>query len=185
LKGYFLSIKYYFLITVILFLVSVYAGFLLSELLPFSILDLLREIFGETAVLERSQLVIFIFLNNSVKSLVAILLGFIFGLYPILFVMGNGVVLGLVTSEVERIEGAVFTLAAVLPHGIVEIPMILLSAAIGLRMGYTTVKKLEGKGSLKEELKNGLIFFAILILPFLLAAAIIESFITPLVLDMV
>lgn len=180
-EGYFHSVRYPFLLSLVLFLLSVYVGYSFSELFPINILEGLGETFIEIEKWNQLQLLLFIFLNNTVKSFLAILLGFIFGIYPLLFITVNGLVIGLVTSEVEKIKGISFALAAILPHGIVEIPMVLLSAAIGFRIGYETVKKLRGQGSVKRELIRGINFFIKRILVFLLLAAIIEAFLTPLI----
>ena len=180
-KGYFHSLRYSFLLSLFLFLISVYAGYSLSERFPVSMLEMLREIFVGTEEWHPFLLMVFIFLNNSLKCFLVILLGFIFGIVPLLFVAINGFIVGLITFEVEKLIGLPFALAATLPHGVIEIPMVLLSSAIGIRIGYETVNKMRGKGSIKRELRRGIKFFALRILPLLLLAAIIEAFVTPLI----
>lgn len=180
-KGYFHSLRYSFLLSLLLFLISVYAGYSLSEWFPVSMLEMLREIFVGIEEWHPFWLMIFIFLNNSVKSFLVILLGFTLGIVPLLFVAINGFILGLISFEVVKLSGLPFALAATLPHGVIEIPLVLLSSAIGIRIGYETVNKIRGKGNIKRELGRGIRFFALRILPLLLLAAIIEAFVTPLV----
>ncbi|MCP8313914.1 MAG: stage II sporulation protein M, partial [archaeon] len=123
---------------------------------------------------------LFIFLNNSIKSLFAVLLGFFFAIIPLLFVTINGLLIGMIFFDVAKEKGLVFILSAILPHGIIEIPIFLLSVAIGLRMGVQMVLKLDGKDvKLKSELRNGLRFFILYILPLFLLSAFVEAFVTP------
>jgi stage II sporulation protein M len=145
-------------------------------------LESLREAFGEIWKWHPILLVAFIFLNNSVKCFLIILFGVIFGVAPALFIILNGFIIGLAIFELKQLYGLPFALAATLPHGVIEIPMFLLSAAIGIRIGYELMNKIRGRGSVKRELKNGVKFFALRILPLLFLAAVIEVFITPLVL---
>jgi stage II sporulation protein M len=155
-------------------------GYFVGELLQFSILEEIGEVFQWVAELNPFIVMLFIFLNNSVKSFFAILLGFIFAIAPILFVTTNGLLLGMVVFDAIREGGTVFVLSAILPHGIVEIPIFLLSVAIGLRMGVQTVLKLDGKDvKLRFELKKALRFFVLYILPLFLLSAFLEAFITP------
>jgi stage II sporulation protein M len=123
-----------------------------------------------------------IFLNNAVKSLFAIVLGAGFGIIPIIFVGGNGIILGLIANEVSKQQGIVFVLAALVPHGIIEIPMILISAGLGLRLGYFMYLSLRGqKKDMRSELAGSLRLYMRLIMPLLFVSAMIETFITPVI----
>ena len=149
-KGYLHSVRYYFPLSVFLFLISVYAGYSVGEQFPVSMLEMLREIFVEVEEWRPFWLMIFIFLNNSMKCFLVILLGFMLGIFPLLFVAINGLILGLITFEVGKLRGLPFAFATTLPHGVIEIPMVLLSSAIGIRIGYETVNRIREKGALKE-----------------------------------
>ena len=179
-KAYFHSIRYSFPLSICLFLISLCTGYSLSEQFPVGMLEMIREIFvGIEEWHSGLWLMILIFLNNSVKSLLVILFGFILGIVPLLFVAINGFIVGLGV----KLSGLPFALAATLPHGIIEIPMVLLSSAIGIRIGYEAVNKMRGEGSIERELRRGIKFFALRVLPLLLLAAIIEAFVTPLIID--
>ncbi len=72
-----------------------------------------------------------------------------------------------------------FTLAAIAPHGVIELPMMMLSAAIGLRLGYSVLMTLfRQPADVVQEIKDGLRVFAVWVLPLLLVAAFVESYIT-------
>ena len=120
-----------------------------------------------------------IFLNNSFKCFLNILLGPAFGIFPLFSIFINGGLLGFLARE----EGSVVFLY-VLPHGIFEIPAFLLSAAIGLRLSLFLLLRLRARISgevacsgvfLKEEFGKALNAFIRIVLPLLFVAAIIET----------
>ena len=119
-----------------------------------------------------------------VRSFLVIILG-IPMIVPIMFIMFNGYILGIVMCESACTEGPVFVAAAILPQGIIELPMILLSAALGTRLGTMVLLRIGGKTSTEEilsTLKWSISFYFRWILPLLFVAAVIETFITPIVL---
>lgn len=174
MNKYLASLKVPFLLTVILFFATALLGYLFGG--SFShYWQNLGSFFGS---LPQNPLALLglIFANNSVKSLLSILLGVFFGVVPILFVSFNGLIIGLGAFVEGQKIGIVKYVLCLLPHGIIEIPMILLSAAVGIRVGYETWKKVSsGNSEIKKELKKGLNLFARLILPLLFVAAVIET----------
>ncbi|MGB9659402.1 MAG: stage II sporulation protein M [Nitrososphaerales archaeon] len=183
-KLYLYNLKYYVILATILFFSSIMIGYFVAEYLQVSILEEFGDVFQWTIGLDPFVLMLFIFLNNSIKSLFAILLGFFLAIFPLLFVTANGLLIGMIFFDVAKENGLIFILSAILPHGVVEIPVFLLSVAIGLRMGVQTVLKLDGRDiKLKSELKNGLRFFILFILPLFLLSAFIEAFITPILIS--
>ncbi len=125
-----------------------------------------------------------IFLNNAFVSLLFLVLGLFFGILPVLFIAFNGYVVGVISHIVAQERGLLFILLALLPHGIVELPMVFLSAGIGLRLGHQVFAALIGRPTeIKKEFKEGLRFYFRWILPLLFLAAIVETFITPLILN--
>lgn len=179
----------YILILTCIFLFSLITGLIVSlkDLgLSENYLATLKDSFGWIKTLSPLSIMLVIFLNNAVKSLFSIVLGAGFGLIPILFIAGNGLILGLVASQVSKEQGIVFVLAALLPHGIIEVPMVLVSAGLGLRLGYFMYLSLQGrKMDLRYELIESLRIYVRIIMPLLFIAAVIETFITPLIASMV
>jgi stage II sporulation protein M len=177
---YLYQLKYYMIIGLFIFIFFTMIGYFIAEYFQMNINGEFENTFQWIATLDPFSLTVFIFLNNSIKSFFAILLGFFFAMVPLLFVTVNGLLIGIVFFDAIVERGLTFILSAILPHGVIEIPIFLLSVAIGLRMGVQTVLKLDGRDiKLKSELKRGLKFFAFYILPFFLLSALIEAFITP------
>lgn len=120
-----------------------------------------------------------LFVHNATICFIMALLGLALGLIPLLIAFDNGLMIGLVGGYTAGHAGILFTVAAILPHGVIELPMMVLSAAIGLRLGYCVLMTLFRQPSdVLLELKDGLRVFAVWVVPMLLVAAFVESYIT-------
>jgi stage II sporulation protein M len=130
-------------------------------------------------------LFIFIVVNNVVKAAVMMCLGIVFGLVPILFLVSNGIVLAVAAAVMAERAGALAAVAALVPHGIIELPAVLLAAAAGLRLGAVAIERVRRPATdIKTELVKAWRFFLALILPALVVAAVIETVVTPFILMM-
>lgn len=168
-----------------IFLGAVISGLLFSGPLGVTVLPFLRQTLSGVAKLNPIFLMLFIFINNSVKSFLAIVLGTLFGIAPALFLLFNGFIIGSLVLELMNVKGLGFILAALLPHGVIELPAVVLSSSIGLRVGYELVRSVRGRGTVKAELQRGVRFFVTRIFPFFLLAAVIEVFVTPFIVQFV
>ena len=111
-----------------------------------------------------------VFLNNW-KVAAMCSLGGLFHVVPPLAALVNGLVLGLVTARLEPLEAAIL----IAPHGAVELPAFVLSVAAGMRLSFYLATRREG---LTEALRRAALIAVGLAIP-LLAAAVIEAFVTP------
>lgn len=130
----------------------------------------------------------FIFLNNVIKSVTVMLLGAILGIVPAFFLLMNGLALGfVVVAAGGRGENLLdFFVRGLLPHGIIEIPAILIAAGFGMQFGYLVIKSL-GEAGFRDASERtvdwrGFLVSAgrgaIWIVIMLLVAAVIESTVT-------
>lgn len=187
--GYLHFIWPYLLIITFVFFGSLVTGYISAANFP-SMADTLRESFSSRfeslMTMNPLYIMLVIFLNNAFVSLLFLVLGLALGILSILFIAFNGYLVGVIAYLVAQEKGLLFVLLALLPHGIVELPMVFLAASIGLRLGHQVFSALIGKPTqIKREFKEGLTFYFHWILPLLLVAAIIETFITPLILSLV
>jgi stage II sporulation protein M len=122
-----------------------------------------------------------IFFNNVIKTLLVIVLGTLFGAITVLFLVVNGAALGIVFYLSIQSRGLWPSLLVLLPHGVLELPAVLLGASIGLMLGRHSLNRLLGKAqtSFGTELAQALNFFLAVIIPLLLLAAFVEAFVTP------
>ncbi len=174
-----------FLLCLLLFIFSLAMGFYLGEVIP---VDLLEEVLGALPDVEGMSLpMLFLFIlgNNLFKSLLWMVSGVFFSIPSLFFTVLNGFFIGWFSHSVGLEQGLLFTAAALLPHGVIEIPTILLSSAAGMGLGYQLVNRLRGRGSIKAELGKSLRLFIWRIAPLLLLAAIVEVTVTPLVIYLV
>ena len=145
--------------------------------------DLLKQFAKMFQGMPKLKLATAIFLNNSLKTLLAILLGPLLGLVPVIFLIVNGAILGAVIPVAIESKGLWHSIMTIVPHGILELPAIFLGTSIGLKLGWHPFRHLAGKAdsTFFSELGHGLRLFFSVILPLLLVAAAIEVFVTPLI----
>lgn len=128
--------------------------------------------------------VILIFGKNALALLLSFALSPVLCLVPILALIANGFFLGFISAIMIEEESLGFVLAGLLPHGIFELPALILGQAAALSFGVMVILALvkkEGRGLLLPDLKKNLRYL-MLALILLLPAAIIETYITPLLL---
>jgi stage II sporulation protein M len=198
LFAHFKEMNNYFIAAALVFTAGIVLGYGYSERFEAvlqSQIEGLRELARSIQAKDHSMLWLFgfIFLNNALKSILIIFAGIFFGLLPIGFLLINGMVIGYL-AELQADAGlmGVF-LKGILPHGIIEIPAIIVASAYGMKLG-----SIMGKGLLRLLSSRGRSVFAAdlerfikltvpligLLVASLLVAAIIESTITPLLIRM-
>ena len=124
-------------------------------------------------------LMIGIFANNAFKCLLVIVLGVALGIAPVIFILANGLILGIVIAVTLKSTSLLYVLVGVVPHGVIELPMVFISSAIGLKLGVDALKALLGKQvNLVDKLVESLMIFIIWIFPLLFLAAFVETFVT-------
>ena len=125
-------------------------------------------------------LLLFIFLNNAAKALGVVVLGILLGLPGVLFVTVNGFVIGAVVSRAVSLMGLEYVIASLTPHGIIEIPMLLLATALSFMVGWESFKWLGHRESrVESQLLASVNLYLKVVLPGLAVAALIETFVTP------
>ncbi len=183
--SYLRSIRYSLSIVTLVFLFSTIMGYIYAATYPDATaqnMEQLGEMLGQFGELDSFSLMLFIFLNNSIKSFFVLMLGLGFGVIPLIFVASNGYILGMVVYMAALENGILFVAAAILPHGIIELPCILICAAIGLHIGREVMQALQGReNTINYTFIQGVKFFLYRMAPLLLLSAIIESYITPVI----
>ncbi len=125
------------------------------------------------------QLMLSIFENNVIKCFLVVVLGLALGIAPLLFMVANGIVIGIVVGATLAKTGLLYVLVGILPHGIIEMPMVFLSAAIGLKLGFDVIRALvQRKAHLWRDVREGLLIFIFWVAPLLFVAAFMETFVT-------
>jgi uncharacterized membrane protein SpoIIM required for sporulation len=122
----------------------------------------------------------FIFLNNVKVALLAFVTGLALCVGSLYFVAENGVLLGSLAGAYQTAGKAGIFWPLILPHGLLEVTAICISAGAGLRMGWSLIDpgdRTRGQ-SLVAEARDA-IFVMVGVVPAFGVAALIEGFITP------
>ena len=133
-----------------------------------------QKIFMMEFTPDAMKIFILVVINNLIKTFLGVILGYTI-IYPFMFASFNGFILGVFLEGAGREVGLFSAIMAVLPHGIIEIPAAIFSAAIGLKLGMDrfTRKRFRLSMGLKTYRKN--------VIPLIILAALIEAFVTPVV----
>ena len=162
----------YFLIVSIIFLASLLIGYVFPVFFVDLIQELLKKLAGEAAGLGFFQLLVFILENNIMTAFVGMVFGILL-VFPVLIVLLNGYVLGFVMNKTSEVAGSL-VLFRLLPHGVFELPALIISLGLGLRIGMFIFHK-NKKKDLKYALENSLRVFLFVVIPLLVVAGFIEA----------
>ncbi len=149
-----------------------------KEILASYMADIMAQISPDDTA---HDLFLFIFTNNLRAMTTMIAMGVLpFVFMPIISIVVNGSMISFVAliSWEKGLNIAAF-LGYILPHGIIEIPLLILSCALGFYLCLSLTKKIISEVSIKEALINIFRTYVLIILPGILVAALIEAYITP------
>lgn len=173
---YLKEIKNYIWFACVVFLIFSLIGFVFPYFFEEQILQFIKDLLAKTEGLGAFGLMKFIFENNLLSSFSAMIFGVFLGIAPLITLVANGYVLGFVANRAVGVGGSL-VLLRLLPHGIFEIPAVMISIGLGLRLGsfiFKFVKK-NGRENLWVWLKNSIRVFLFIIVPLLVIAGIIEG----------
>ncbi|MGC9309427.1 MAG: stage II sporulation protein M [Candidatus Nanoarchaeia archaeon] len=103
------------------------------------ILNLMNDLLAGLEGLSGIEIFGFIFFNNLRASFLALIFGIGFGIFPVMTGLMNGYLLGFVTHY-AILQGGIGVVWRILPHGIFELPAIILSIGIGVKVGKDVVR---------------------------------------------
>ena len=75
--------------------------------------------------------------------------------------------------------------AAILPHGIFEIPAFIIAGALGILLAQSLNEEWYGSGDAAVDARRYVRIFLLYVLPLVAVAAYVEAFITPVVIHLV
>ena len=128
-------------------------------------------------------------LNNWMAILLCVVYGFLpFLFLPVMILFSNSYLIG-VMGAYYHINGLPMSafLAGMLPHGIFELSALAMAAAMGFTICLALVKKIfhaPGTPPMKELVSDVLRTLLLVVLPLLVCAAVVEAFLTPLIMGL-
>lgn len=182
-----LKILYYALLIVfILFAAVATFYFQNNEQLTTSLYMELIDMFESQIPMDAQGVSLFlgIFLNNVQAGAISIAFGFVpFLFIPIWTLTSNALIIGIVGGVYGMSGYSLLSfLLGIVPHGILEIPAFLMGVALGLDICYKMVRLILrqiSKNDLKQAVVNAVRIYCLWMVPLFFLAAIIETFMTP------
>ena len=124
------QIKNYIWFSLGLFVLFAIIGFIFPVFFVNEIMALLEKLALGFEGIGVFEMILKIFLNNLQASFLSVALGVVLGLFPLGGLITNGYVLGFVANMAVA-EGGVFVLWRLLPHGVFELPAVIISMGLG------------------------------------------------------
>lgn len=195
LKRILMDNRKYMLLSLLLMLLGVIIGYIFKNQFQEyaeAVFQKMSGIVNDVDKITNPFSLLLVILKNNVMAVISMIaIGLLsFGVYAIISLVLNGVIIGFLMSmyaEAGVNPWGIFTVG-LLPHGIFEFPAIILACAIGIRLGVLAIqwfssvlfgeKRERAKVNFQLFLKDFPFLFGTVIL-LLLAAAVVESFITP------
>jgi len=183
-----MKFRIWLLITVFIFAIGLVLGVVAPpDIIRILFQDLteLEELGGQLFSLPPILTALLIFLRNATILLFSFVLSPLLCLVPILGLLVNGAVISLVSALAVREASLGFVLSGLLPHGVLEIPALLIGNAAALSFGVMAMVALFNKqkrGQFPAVVRRD-IKFLVIALGVLLVAAFIETYFTPLLLS--
>lgn len=165
--------KNYLIFIAILFLASLLLGLILPIFFQEMIMNFIKQVVIQTKDLNFLQLFFFILQNNLLTAFSGLILGVVFGIIPVFFTILNGYVLGFVMNKVAYVD--ILSVFKVLPYGIFELSAVIISLALGLRLGMFIFRKRKNKKVFYSDMENYFRIFLFIVIPLLVVAALIEA----------
>ncbi|HII99765.1 MAG TPA: stage II sporulation protein M [Methanoregula sp.] len=177
------------IITLLLFFSCLTVGWVGSAQNPQIGQDLLelfeKEVAGQMDGNNPYDLAVKLFFNNLEACILLFLGGASFGILTIFIMSLNGIVIGAIMEIISKDHSALFVAAALIPHGIFEIPAFILAGALGILLAQSLIAEWYGSGDTAVAAHAYARLFLATVLPLVLTAALVEAFITPLVIHLV
>lgn len=175
------EISFYFKALLVIFILTIGVGIVAGMQDPENATMAMSEFVKQFSFIENlnlGEIFLLIFFNNTILSFLAMLLGTFYGIIPVLFIIFNGLGIGIAAFVFASTLGIPTLIMGILPHGVFEIWGVLLAASYGVFLGERFHKTMKDKAPFKNYFLFTLRGFLKTALPLLLLAAFIETFIT-------
>jgi stage II sporulation protein M len=177
------------LITVLLFFATITVGWVGTMQNPQIGEDLMKlfekEIAGQILGKDTPEIFARLFLNNFEACILLFLGGASLGILTILILSLNGVLIGSIMEIVHTDHSIIFVAAAILPHGIFEIPAFILSGSLGILLAQSLIDEWYNGGDAANDARGFSRLFIVYVVPLVGIAAFVEAFITPVIIHLV
>lgn len=190
--------KKYFYVACILMLAGGFIGFVQADKVEKIAVQMLAQLkdLVEKIGSNNDALSVFwlIFSNNVTSAVLMMVFGIALAIPPIFGMVTNGILLGYLFQEMAESGHNIVLMfiVGILPHGIFELPAVIFAAGVGIRYGLLMIRgplaiwTEKGRNELKSDWIHALKQFPYIVVSvilMLLVAAIVESVITPAIIE--
>jgi stage II sporulation protein M len=144
-----------------------------------------KEVAGQIMGNNPFDICIKLFINNFETCILLFLGGASFGILTIFIMSLNGIVIGAIMEIIHQDHSWTFIAAALLPHGIFEIPAFIIAGALGILLAQSLIAEWYGGGDTSRDAQRLARIFLLYVLPLVAVAACVEAFITPVIIHLV
>ena len=185
------ELSYHLFIATVAFCVIIVLTFILGLLRPSiaaNVMEFFANMVRDAGLVDDDGSIstVGIFLNNLRAFIITACYGFLpFLFLPALSLALNGAILGLFAAfYVNNGQSLLVYLASILPHGVFELPALVLAMSCGLYLCriITDYVRFNRKGTVKPALANIARVMVLNVLPLTAIAAVVEANVTPLIL---
>jgi stage II sporulation protein M len=171
------AFKSYILILALFFVAAFLAGALAPSSTRQQMTDAFQVVADNYRGLAGGKLFFTLLLHNVMATIFVLISGVLMGIIPTFAIGANGFVLGVVYRQTAEMVGYWKAALNVLPHGVFELPALLLAAFYGLLLGVTVVRRMRGKEStlLRFHIEHAFWRYFAIVFPLLIVAAGIET----------
>lgn len=164
-----------------------------NEALTTGLMDQIAKMFDEKDLLGPDktsfQLAVGLFVNNTIACFSLFVTGFLPIFLPAIGIIAmNSAIMGVLFAFMSFEGMPIFPMimSGIVPHGIFEIPAIALAGALAFYISIGIYKKINNDAySFKKCITDAFKTFGFVIVPLLVVAAIIEAYITPVIMAIV
>jgi stage II sporulation protein M len=183
-----MSFRWWLFTTISLFIVGLWFGVFTYNSIPSSFsteTSDLQKMSEFIVSLPQPAMMAAIFFKNLLAVAASIVLSPIVLLVPVMTLLVNGWLIGLLSGAVIHQQSFGYLLAGLLPHGIFELPALFIGEAVAFTVGVAVIKALFKNKTidLKASIKRQMRFMIPIVILFAVAAAI-ETYVTPVVLKL-
>jgi stage II sporulation protein M len=156
-----------------------------GEIVRQQVEEISQQLAGQIITDNPALIALYLFLNNLQACVLLFLGGATLGIFTMLVLAVNGMLVGAIVGLKLPEQGLLWIAAALLPHGIFEVPAILIAGGLGFLLAEAILREVQGTGNAAAEAKRFGKTFLRVVVPLLMVAAVIEAFITPLIVFLV
>jgi len=167
----------YLLILSVIFSAGFFLGMAAPSPLRQQATEAFQDVVSQYQDLAGGTLFFFILLHNVMASILLLFSGLLLGIIPVMSVVLNGFFLGVLYRQAAGVAGYAKAALKVAPHGIFEIPALLITASYALWIGMAVLLRIRGKqvDPVRGRVEHAFRRYFFVVFPLLVIAATIET----------